>query len=117
MGDLGTSKVDNGEDTIDAKDVLLGDHIVGTDKVTYDANGPGALEVASLKAPNDLTPAQWANIVSHTYRIILDVAYAGHANVQMFDISNHTNKIELFLCWSVIMDLSATPGMKTLQPC
>ena len=37
-GDLGTGGGE-GEDTIDSKDIMLGDHIVGTDKITYDANG------------------------------------------------------------------------------
>ena len=64
-GDLGTSR-DDGEDTTDAEDVMLGDHIVGTDEVTYDANGPGALEVQPLSAPSDLSPAQWAkHCISH----------------------------------------------------
>ena len=64
-GDLGTSRGD-GEDTIDAKDVMLGEHIVGTDKVMYDANGPGALEVQPLTTPSDMSPAQWAkHCISH----------------------------------------------------
>ena len=64
--DLGTSKIDEDGDAINADDVALGDHIVGTEKVLYDQHGPGALEVDPMKVPNDLTPAQWAkHCVTH----------------------------------------------------
>ena len=64
--DLGTDKVEDGDDAFNAGDVMLGDHIVGTEKVLYDEHGPGALEVNPPKAPVDLTPAQWAkHCVSH----------------------------------------------------
>ena len=51
---------------MDPKDVLLGDQIVGTEHVTLDKHGPGAIEVDPMNAPTEMTPSQWAkHIITH----------------------------------------------------
>ena len=39
---------------------MLGDRIVGEEHVTLDGHGPGAIGIEPIKAPLDMTPAQWA---------------------------------------------------------
>ena len=66
FGDLRRSGHEDGEEAIDPKDVLLGDRIVGTEHVTLDSHGPGAIEVEPMASPPDMTPAQWAkHVITH----------------------------------------------------
>ena len=44
---------------IDPKDVLLGDRIVGSEQVTLDEYGPGAIDIKPMASPPEMTPAQW----------------------------------------------------------
>ena len=75
----GTDKIEDGDDAINAGDVLLGNHILSTEKALYDKHGPGELEVDPPKAPVDVTPAQWAKHCI-SYLITLVVAYVWRAN-------------------------------------
>ena len=66
MGDFKKSGIDVGEEIVDPKDVLMDDRIVGTEHVTLDKHGPGAIEVDPMNAPTEMTPSQWAkHIITH----------------------------------------------------
>ena len=58
VGDLRRSGTEVGGDMVDPKDVLMGDQIVGTEHVTLDKHGPGAIEVDPMNVPTEMTPAQ-----------------------------------------------------------
>ena len=60
FGDLRRNGQADGEEVINPKDVLLGDRIVGTEHVTLNEHGPGAIDVKPMKAPPELTVEQWA---------------------------------------------------------
>ena len=54
------------DETVNPKHVLLGEPIVGTKVITYDANGPGAMKPKLLPTPKGMTAAEWAeHCVTH----------------------------------------------------
>ena len=59
IGDLRRNGRSEGEEVIDPKDVLLGDRIVGSEQVTLDEYGPGAIDIKPMASPPEMTPAQW----------------------------------------------------------
>ena len=54
------------DEAVNPKHVLLGEPIVGTKVVTYDASGPGAVKPKLLPTPKGMTAAEWAeHCVTH----------------------------------------------------
>ena len=51
--------VANDEPDIDVKKALTSDPIVCVEKTLLDENGPGARRAVPIKAPAEMTPAQW----------------------------------------------------------
>ena len=60
LDDIRKGGVDEGDEVIDPKDVLIGDRIVGVEHVTYDGHNPGAIEIEPMTTPPQMTPTQWA---------------------------------------------------------
>ena len=60
LDDIRKGGVDEGDEVIEPKDVLIGDRIVGVEHVTYDGHNPGAIEIEPMTTPPQMTPTQWA---------------------------------------------------------
>ena len=60
LEDIRKGGVEDAEEVIDPKDVLLGDRIVGIENVTFDGRNSGAIEVEPMATPPEMTQVQWA---------------------------------------------------------